>query len=64
VLRMSDIPPMEIKVVSTANHPTGIGEAGVPAVAPAIANAVAMLTGKRLRHLPMSPARVQEALKA
>lgn len=64
VLRMSDIPPMEIKVVSTDNHPTGIGEAGVPPVAPAIANAVAMLTGKRLRHLPMSPARVQEVLKA
>jgi len=55
---------MEIKVVSTDNHPTGIGEAGVAPVAPAIANAVAMLTGKRIRHLPMSPARMQQVLKA
>ncbi|HXQ51618.1 MAG TPA: hypothetical protein VN802_11035 [Stellaceae bacterium] len=55
---------MEIKVVSTDNKPTGIGEAGVSPVAPAIANAVAQLTGKRLRHLPMSPPHVQEAMKA
>jgi isoquinoline 1-oxidoreductase subunit beta len=62
VMRMSDIPPMEITVISTEDHPTGIGEAGVPAVAPAIANAVAQLTGKRLRHLPMTPDRVKESL--
>jgi isoquinoline 1-oxidoreductase subunit beta len=62
VMRMSDIPPMDIAVISTEDHPTGIGEAGVPAVAPAIANAVAQLTGKRLRHLPMTPDRVKESL--
>jgi isoquinoline 1-oxidoreductase subunit beta len=62
VMRMSDIPPMEITVISTEDHPTGIGEAGVPAVAPAIANAVASITGKRLRHLPMTPDRVKESL--
>jgi isoquinoline 1-oxidoreductase beta subunit len=45
VLRMADIPPMDVKVISTNNEPTGIGEAGVPVVAPAIANAVARLTG-------------------
>ena len=62
VLRMSDVPPMEVAVISTDDPPTGIGEAGVPAVAPAIANAVAMLTGKRLRHLPMTPDRVKQSL--
>jgi isoquinoline 1-oxidoreductase beta subunit len=62
VLRMSDIPPMEVAVISTDDPPTGIGEAGVPAVGPAIANAVAHLTGKRLRHLPMTPDRVKQSL--
>jgi NAD(P)-dependent dehydrogenase (short-subunit alcohol dehydrogenase family) len=59
VMRMSDMPLMDVKVISTDNKPTGIGEAGVPVVAPAIANAVAVLTGKRLRHLPMTPDRVK-----
>jgi isoquinoline 1-oxidoreductase beta subunit len=62
VLRMSEIPPMDVEVISTNDPPTGIGEAGVPAVAPAISNAVALLTGKRLRHLPMTPERVKLSL--
>lgn len=62
VLRQSDVPPMEVKVISNSHEPTGIGEAGVPVIAPAIANAVAKLTGKRLRHLPMTPERVKQAL--
>ncbi len=62
VLRMSEIPPMDVAVIATDDPPTGIGEAGVPAVAPAIANAVAQLTGKRLRHLPMTPDRVKQSL--
>ena len=62
VLRMSDVPPMDVKVISTADEPSGIGEAGVPVIAPAIANAVAQLSGKRLRHLPMTPDRVKQAL--
>jgi isoquinoline 1-oxidoreductase subunit beta len=62
VMRMSDIPPMDVQVISTNDPPTGIGEAGVPAVAPAIANAVAQLTGKRLRQLPMTPDRVKQSL--
>lgn len=61
VMRMSEVPPIEVKVISTDNPPTGIGEAGVPVVAPAVANAVARLTGKRLRELPMSPDRVKMA---
>jgi isoquinoline 1-oxidoreductase beta subunit len=62
VMRMSDMPLMDVKVISTDNKPTGIGEAGVPVVAPAIANGVALLTGKRLRHLPMTPDRVKRGL--
>ncbi len=62
VLRMADVPEVAVNVISTDNHPTGVGEIGVGPVAPAIANAVAQLTGKRLRHLPMTPDRVKQSL--
>jgi len=62
VLRMSDLPEIHTRIITTNNPPTGMGEIGVVAVAPAIANAVFQLTGKRLRHLPMSPERVKKAL--
>lgn len=65
VQRMADIPAIEIKVLSTDNPPTGMGEAGVAIPAPAIAAAVATLTkGKWPRQLPMSPARVKAVLSA
>ena len=64
VLRMSDMPEIHTRIIATDNPPTGMGEVGVPSVAPAIANAVFKLTGKRLRQLPMSPERVLGTLKA
>jgi isoquinoline 1-oxidoreductase beta subunit len=64
VARMSDVPHIEIKVISTDNHPTGGGEEGVPLVACAVGNAIAALTGVRLRELPFSPDRVRGALGA
>ncbi len=64
VMRMNEVPPIAVKVISTDNAPTGIGEAGVPVVAPAIANGVAKLIGgRRLRQLPMTPERVKTALR-
>ncbi|MEI7783167.1 MAG: molybdopterin cofactor-binding domain-containing protein [Betaproteobacteria bacterium] len=62
VLRMADMPEIHTRIVRSNAPPTGMGEAGVGPVAPAIANAVAQLTGKRLRELPMSPARVKRQL--
>jgi isoquinoline 1-oxidoreductase beta subunit len=62
VLRMADMPEIHTRIVRSDAAPTGMGEAGVGPVAPAIANAVAQLTGKRLRALPMTPARVKSAL--
>jgi isoquinoline 1-oxidoreductase beta subunit len=65
VLRMSDLPDIQIRLIHTDNPPSGAGEAGIPAIAPAIANAVAQLTGgKRVCQLPMLPARVKAALSA
>ena len=62
VLRMSDMPEIHTKIVKSDAAPTGMGEVGVLPVAPAIANAIFQLTGKRLRALPMSPERVKKAL--
>ena len=62
VLRMSDLPEIHTRIVTTNNPPTGMGEIGVVAVAPAIATALFQLTGKRIRALPMSPERVKTAL--
>jgi isoquinoline 1-oxidoreductase beta subunit len=63
LVRMSDVPQIHTKVIVTENAPTGLGELGVPTVAPAIGNAVFKLTGKRLRQLPMSASRVSATLK-
>ncbi len=62
VLRMSETPEIFTEVIATEDHPTGIGEIVLPVVAPAIANAFAALTGKRLRHVPFTPDRVKAAL--
>jgi isoquinoline 1-oxidoreductase beta subunit len=64
VLRMSETPDVHVKVLSTDNPPSGIGETGVPLTAAAIANAVARLEGIRLRHLPLTPERVLQALQS
>ena len=64
VPRMSDMPNITVRVISTDNPPTGAGEDGLPLVGGAIGNAVAALTGVRLRELPFAPDRVRGALGA
>jgi isoquinoline 1-oxidoreductase subunit beta len=56
ILRMDEMPIIEVHVLETDNRPSGIGEMGVPPVAPAVANAVFAATGKRVRHIPIRPA--------
>lgn len=52
VPRITDMPEFSIHVVPSAEPPTGMGEPGLPPLAPAFANAVASLTGKPVRQLP------------
>jgi isoquinoline 1-oxidoreductase subunit beta len=54
VLRFDEMPVVEVHLVPSAEPPTGVGEPGLPPIGPAVANAVAALTGKRLRDLPMA----------
>lgn len=54
VLRNNEIPEMEIHIVENYEKPGGVGEPGLPPIAPAIGNAIFNLTGKRERKLPLS----------
>jgi len=52
LLNLSEMPDVEVSIVDGSEKPTGVGEPGVPPVFPALANAIADATGKRLRELP------------
>lgn len=54
VLRINEMPAVDVHIVPSTDKPTGVGEPGVPPIAPAVANALAAATGKRLRVLPLS----------
>jgi isoquinoline 1-oxidoreductase beta subunit len=54
VLRLNEMPRVEVHLVPGGDKPTGVGEPGVPPLAPAVANAVFALTGKRVRSLPLA----------
>jgi isoquinoline 1-oxidoreductase beta subunit len=53
LLRIDECPEIDVHIVDSSESPSGIGEPGVPPVAPAVANAVFALTGKPVRSLPI-----------
>ena len=53
VLRMNEMPQVEVHIVPSTERMGGVGEPGTPPIAPAVANAVFALTGQRLRELPL-----------
>lgn len=55
LLRMSEMPQVETHIVASREPPGGVGEPGVPPIAPAVVNAIFAATGKRLRRLPIRP---------
>lgn len=58
---MKDVPEIETVLLESGNEPTGVGEPPIAPIAPAIANAIFDLTGKRLRELPLQKAYEKEA---
>src|SRR4030095_10747491 len=55
VVRMSEAPVIDVHIVPSTEAPGGVGEPGTPPLAPALANALFALTGKRVRRLPFKP---------
>jgi isoquinoline 1-oxidoreductase beta subunit len=60
MLRMNEMPVVEVHIAPSTEAPGGVGEPGVPPIAPAVANALFAATGKRVRRLPIGA----EELKA
>jgi isoquinoline 1-oxidoreductase beta subunit len=52
-LRFAEMPKVEVHIVASSGKPTGVGEPATPVIAPAVANALAAATGRRLRELPL-----------
>jgi isoquinoline 1-oxidoreductase subunit beta len=53
-LRIHEMPEVEVKIIGSSEHPTGVGEPGVPPIGPAVANAMAYLGFGRVRRLPLA----------
>ena len=62
-LRMKDVPDLEIEFVKSDQPPVGLGEPATTVVGPAIGNAIFAAVGARVRHLPIRPQAVLEAMK-
>jgi isoquinoline 1-oxidoreductase beta subunit len=61
IVRMFESPEIEVHIIESTEKPTGVGEPGVPPVAPAVANAILALTGKPIRRLPIKPEDLRSA---
>jgi isoquinoline 1-oxidoreductase beta subunit len=53
ILRLNEAPRVDTIILPSTEHPEGVGEPGLPPIAPAVANALFALTGQRLRSLPL-----------
>jgi isoquinoline 1-oxidoreductase subunit beta len=61
LLRINEMPAVEAHIVPSDDKMGGVGEPGVPGVAPAVANAIFAACGKRLRRLPIRAAELKRA---
>jgi CO/xanthine dehydrogenase Mo-binding subunit len=64
LLRFPQSPAIDVHILASDRAPTGVGEPGVPPIAPAVANAVSAAIGRRIRELPLTPSRLAAAMRA
>ncbi len=61
MLRMNEMPNVEVHIVPSTEQPGGVGEPGLPPAAPAVVNAIFAATGKRIRKLPIDPGELKKS---
>ena len=62
LVQMESAPKIEVHIIKSDESPSGVGEPGVPPLAPAVANALFAATGARVRSLPLTPDKVRVAM--
>jgi len=62
-IRLADVPEINVEIIQSGSHPSGVGEPASTVVAPAVANAIFNAVGARIRHMPITPDAVLGAMK-
>ncbi|MGQ0580109.1 MAG: molybdopterin cofactor-binding domain-containing protein [Betaproteobacteria bacterium] len=62
-IRLAQVPEIDVTLIDSGNHPSGVGEPASTVVAPAVANAIFSAVRARVRHMPISPEAVLQAMK-
>ena len=63
-IRLADVPQIDVELIQSGHHPSGVGEPSSTVVAPAVANAIYNAIGVRVRHMPITPEAILDGLKA
>jgi isoquinoline 1-oxidoreductase len=63
-IRLADVPEIDVELMPSGHHPSGVGEPSSTVVAPAVANAIYNAVGVRVRHMPITPEAVLDGLRA
>jgi isoquinoline 1-oxidoreductase len=62
-IRLADVPPIDVELIDSGHHPSGVGEPASTIVAPAVANAIYDAVGVRVRHMPITAEAVLAGLR-